>query len=102
VYRVNSKRPVTIYCVLNKGTIEETMFDCVAVKHDAATICLLGKRIPRDFKPVDLQEVLAMSVTSFDTTIARDEIECELQWPKLRAALAATQNVALDRERVLH
>jgi len=37
------------------------MFDVVATKEDAATICLLGRRVPRTFKPVDMEEILAMS-----------------------------------------
>jgi SNF2 family DNA or RNA helicase len=87
VDRVNSRPGVTIYCILHQRSIEETMFDVVATKQDAATICLLGKRIPRDFKPVDMSEVLANSISRFDVSGATPESECELAWPKLRDAI---------------
>ena len=37
VDRVNSKKPATVYCVLNSASIEELMFDVVATKQDSAT-----------------------------------------------------------------
>jgi len=85
VDRVNSRRQANIYCVLNKDSIEETMFDVVATKQDAATICLHGKRIERDFKPVDLGEVLAIALEKaiLDTT---SEALCESLWPEMRAS----------------
>ncbi len=86
VWRVNSKRPVTVYCVLHKGTIEEVMFDIVATKQDAATICLHGQRIPREFKPLDLTEVLADHLTTLPVQ-ERDERECEREWPRLRTVI---------------
>ncbi len=82
VDRVNSKYPVTIYCILHKHSFEETMFDTVATKQDAATICLLGRRIPRAFKPVDFSEVLAHSMANYKD-IGVDERDCEITWSKL-------------------
>lgn len=118
VWRVNSRNAVTVYCVLHKETIEETMFDLVsglggtahhrrnegivnilpelavshvlATKQDAATICLHGKRVPREFRPVDMGEVLAETVSRFASE-GRDELECEAEWPALRTALEATK-----------
>lgn len=88
VFRVNSKRNIKIYCVLHKDTIEEIIFDVVAVKQDAATICLHGKRIPRDFKPVDMSEVLAQTIIGFKGE-ALSERECENKWPSLRSLFGA-------------
>ena len=88
VDRVNSKPGVTIYCILNKDTIEEVMYDTVAVKDDAATICLKGKRVARDYKPVDAAELMALALTKFDITGATPEMECEDQWPLLRAQIS--------------
>lgn len=83
VDRVNSKYPVTIYTVLHKFSYEETMHDNVATKDDAAKICLLGRRIPRTFKPVDLGEVLANAINNYrDESVA--ESECENNWLELR------------------
>jgi hypothetical protein len=76
-----------IYCLLHKHTIEEVMFDIVAVKDDAATICLRGQRVPRDFKPVDGSEILAMAIDRFDVTGSTPEMDCEGKWPKLREAI---------------
>jgi hypothetical protein len=87
VDRVNSKQRANIYCLLFSGSIEETMFDVVATKADAATICLHGKRIPREFKPVDIGEVLAKSMTDFNSANFTSEIECERQWPALRQSI---------------
>ncbi|WP_160164438.1 Hint domain-containing homing endonuclease [Pedosphaera parvula] len=87
VDRVNSRPGVTIYVILHARSIEETQFDVVATKQDAATICLMGKRVPRGFKPVDMSEVLANSISRFDVSGASPESECELAWPKLRSAI---------------
>lgn len=66
--RVTSKRPMNIYCVLHRNSIEEIMFDIVATKGDAATICLRGERMPRNYKSTDLGEVLAKNFETFQIT----------------------------------
>ena len=63
------------------------MFDLVAAKDDAATICLKGRRVPREFKPLDGNEILATAIDRFDITGALPEPDCEAQWPKLRDAI---------------
>lgn len=92
VWRVNSKYPVTVWCILHDHSIETVMFDTVATKEDAATICLLGQRMPRDFKPVDFDEILADSVTQFQYDNQPTEQELESQWPKLRDKIIAAQS----------
>lgn len=96
VWRVNSQFPVTVWCILHDHSIETVMFDTVATKEDAATICLLGQRVPRDFVPVDLDEILAETVTQFQTDNQPTEYELESQWPRLRdkIAVASRQNRA--------
>jgi hypothetical protein len=104
---VNSAPGVNIWCVLHQATIEEAMFDRVATKGDAATICLHGRRVARDFKPVDAGEVLAENLIRWEQAgelddaqgrlaptkdakkqiAKRSESECEADWPKLRAEL---------------
>ncbi|MEZ5275529.1 MAG: SNF2-related protein [Opitutaceae bacterium] len=87
VDRVTS-RGSQIYCVLCDHTIESMMFDTVAMKDDAARICLHGERIPRSFIPVDMEEVLADAITSWsDVGESPFEDECEEQWPRLRDAI---------------
>lgn len=87
VDRVNSAKPATIYCVLHKHSIEETMYDTVAIKQDACEICLQGKRVPRDYKPLDMSEVLADAITNFKEECV-NERDCESQWPVLRGSLS--------------
>jgi hypothetical protein len=103
VWRVASKYPVTTYCILHQDSIEETMFDIVATKKDAATICLHGERVPRDFHPVTLEEILASHLnqaTQRPMTNSRDEAECESDWPRLRTRLEGSTVVAPWRLRV--
>tara|TARA_B100000497_G_C7530659_1_gene321842 strand:- start:34 stop:825 length:792 start_codon:yes stop_codon:yes gene_type:complete len=76
-----------IYCVLHKASIEEVMFDNVATKGDSAAICLEGKRVPRLWKPADISEVLADSITAFDSATTEDEATCENKWEILRKKL---------------
>lgn len=85
--RVTNKVVKNIYVILYQNSIEEIMYETVAVKGDAATICLKGQRIPRDFKPVDAGEVLANAIDRFDLSGATPETECETKWPKLCNAI---------------
>jgi hypothetical protein len=87
--RVTNAVKKKIYCILHKDTIEEVMFDVVATKDDAATICLKGQRTPREFRPVDPSEILATALDRFDMTGSKPEVDCEAEWPKLRDAIAA-------------
>ena len=90
--RVTSKLPMNIYCVLHRNSIEEIMFDVVATKGDAATICLRGQRVPRDFKPADLGEIIAQNFESFSVTdLQPEEGTVEQEWPALCEALRKTQ-----------
>lgn len=81
-----------IYTMLHRFSYEETMFDLVATKDDAATICLRGERVPRNFKPVDGQEVLAAAIERFDLSGATPEIICEKNWPELRDKILKARN----------
>ena len=88
VWRLTSPRPVKVWCVLHKNTIEELLFDRVAMKQDAATICLQGRRVPREFMPVDASEVLAEHIVDYqDSKDAKSEEDCESIWPTLRSQL---------------
>jgi superfamily II DNA or RNA helicase len=85
--RVTNKVTKNIYCVLHKHSIEEIQYELVGLKGDAANLCLRGRRIPRDFKPVDGSEILADAIDRFAIDGSRPETECELEWPKLREAI---------------
>ncbi|MBL18532.1 MAG: hypothetical protein CMC82_01710 [Flavobacteriaceae bacterium] len=91
VFRLNSPEDVNVYVVLHKHSIEELMFDKVGTKEDAATICLHGKRVPRDVKLTDAMEVLAEHVTgwnSLSTGPEKSEREVLNQWDGIRERLA--------------
>lgn len=135
VWRVNSAgsiwpgedRPtVRIWCILHRNSIEETMFDVVATKQDAATICLHGRRVPRDYKPRDLEEVLAESLFrkaladpkalerlqaaieggGGDVPVAAEDPHAESTlvkvWPRLREVIIATQRTPAWLKRKVH
>ncbi len=87
VWRLTSSRPVKVWCVLHKNTIEELLFDRVATKQDAATICLRGQRVPRDYMPLDASEVLAEHIVDYESKEAKSEDECESVWTTLRKQL---------------
>jgi len=88
VDRLTSKES-RIYCILHRNTIEEVMFDTVAMKDDASKIILRGQRVPRDFVPVDMSEVLMDSIIAWNsrdnTTVP--ESECAAQWDAIKDAL---------------
>jgi arylsulfatase A len=57
----------------------------LGTKEDAATICLHGKRVPRDVNMVDAQEILAEHITgweSLDKGIEVYEADNEAMWPE--------------------
>lgn len=95
VWRLTSRRPVNVWVVLHQHTIEETIFDTVATKQDAASLVLRSQRVPREFKPVDPDELVALSTAAAElaATTSPDETESEREWPNLQAALAATQRL---------
>jgi len=95
VDRINSGTPPRIYVILTEQTIEEAMFDTVATKDDAAKIVLRGQRVARDWQEIDLDDVLARSILSFDNKVATvDELELEARWPALRSTLQAKASLA--------
>jgi hypothetical protein len=78
-----------IYCILCKDTIEEVMFDTVALKDDASKIILKGQRVPRDFVPVDMSEVVMDSIMKWGDGKREtvDETDCLMAWETLKKRL---------------
>lgn len=99
-WQPDGPRKVRVWCVLHQGTVEETMFEVVATKEDAPTICLLGRRVPRTFKTVDMEEILALPYSRLRNW--KSEAECETQWPTMRDAVRATQRVPAWMRRMVH
>ena len=86
--RVTNAVIKNIYCILHENSIEEIQYETVGLKGDAANLCLRGRRIPRDFKPVDGSEILAKALDRFDLSGSTPESQCEANWPKLRKSIA--------------
>ena len=87
--RISNKCVKKIYCILHQNSIEEVQHEIVFLKSDAANLCLRGKRIPRDYKPVDSSEVLATALDRFDLSGTTPESDCESKWPILRKRLSS-------------
>ena len=89
VYRLDSPKPVTIWCILNENSIEEVMFDRVASKADAATLCLRGERVTNSNTVLDASEVIGQHIVDYqDHGKTLPEDECEKQWPTLLQRLS--------------
>ena len=89
IYRLNSPTECKMYVMLFENTIEEAIFDRVATKQDAATLCLHGQRVERDYKQMEASEVLADHIINFeDNGKARPESACEKQWQELAGAIS--------------
>jgi SNF2 family DNA or RNA helicase len=97
VHRINSPEDVDVTVILHENTIEELLFEKVATKEDAATICMKAEHSNNEEKPVDPSELLAEHFESFTTGNhdIMDEEECERQWPELMAQLKEGCTIAL-------
>lgn len=93
VYRLNSPRPVTVYVILMKNSIEEAMYDKLGSKEDTAKICLHGMRVPRDTVPMDANEIFAdhLGIFNDQNMDAVSEYMCEELWPDLLAKFDQAQ-----------
>ena len=90
VYRLNSTKDAHIRILLNKDTIEESMFEKLADKRDAATTCLLGEYVPADFKEGNVDELMAEHFLTFNEELVdtENELNLEAKWQKLRGKLS--------------
>jgi hypothetical protein len=88
VYRLDSPKDVEITVVLHENTIEELLYEKVATKEDAATMCVKGEHANPNVKNVTAAELLAQHYNNFKlSSSTKDESECEDQWPELRSTL---------------
>jgi hypothetical protein len=89
VYRLDSKKPVNVWCILNENSIEEVMYDKVSNKADAATLCLRGERAKRDNTLLDSSQVIGEHIVNYrHNGECLPEEECEKQWPDLLRRLS--------------
>jgi SNF2 family DNA or RNA helicase len=79
VWRLNSPKPVSIYVILHKDSIEEFMFDKLANKEDAATVCLRGERVERDVVSMDTNELLAEHIANMEDYDRGEPFELDME-----------------------
>ncbi|QDP67187.1 MAG: hypothetical protein Unbinned3806contig1000_60 [Prokaryotic dsDNA virus sp.] len=85
VWRLISPRPVNIFVILHKDTIEELLFEKLGLKEDSATICLRGMHVPRNVNSVHPDEIMSTHVLNFNKESRNIcEQKCEEDWPILR------------------
>jgi hypothetical protein len=98
VYRLNSETQVNIYCILIKDSIEEMIYDKLVTKEDAATICLHGKRVPRNVNTMDASELLAEHLFDWKTNNTKMINEFTLEseaWPPIRQKFEEAMGVLI-------
>lgn len=93
--RLNSIAQCKAFVLLHGRSVEDYMFDTVMVKDDAAKIVLRGQRLPRDFKPVDLGDIIA-TAAEFDAPDAISDANLQDQWETLRGRMKAAYVAYLD------
>lgn len=92
VWRLISERPVNIYVILHKDTIEELLFDKLGLKEDAATICLRGMHVPRTVNSVHPDEIMTDHIFNFNKKSQNIcEHKCEEDWPVLRHRMSTLE-----------
>jgi hypothetical protein len=93
VHRVNSERPVNIWCVLTLNSIEETIFDRVGQKEDSAVLCLHGKRVARTPQFSSPEDILAEHMIDYAATETIDEKICAAEWPTIKNRLMSAGKI---------
>ncbi len=94
VHRLTSKKPVTIYVMVTRNSIDERLVAMFQEKGDSNDLALDGRLVETDKEEIDLGQLLRDAVKDFDPTAATiDEREVEDQWaltlaPGLRDAYA--------------
>lgn len=85
VWRMNSPVSVRVWCILNRDSVEELMFDKVATKEDAATLCLYGRRQPHVDVHVDASSITAEHIINYQVSGGKtiSETQCEKEWQVL-------------------
>lgn len=92
IWRLNSKRPVTVYPIIVAGSIEERMRDYFSDKSDTAQLALDGRLIPETVEDIDPERLLAEAFETFAKAgDLADESLLEAAWPALAKRLSWSQ-----------
>jgi hypothetical protein len=87
-HRLSSKRPVTVYVMLTKGSLDEKKWVLLSAKAAAADLALDGQLMDEREEPISLEQVLKDLQTKGVPLTGEEIAEAELQ-----AAWEATTNV---------
>ena len=88
IWRLNSPKPVNIWTMITKNTIDERLAALFGEKGDSSQLALDGKLTEEQIEPPDLASLLAEAVSDFDGSAPTiDEQDIERQWPTLRTKL---------------
>ena len=78
-HRLSSKRPVTVYVMVTKGSLDEKKWELLCQKAEAADLALDGQLMDEREEPISLEEVLkdlqARGVPLTGEEIAESELE---------------------------
>ncbi|MEO6786598.1 MAG: hypothetical protein ABI318_10735 [Chthoniobacteraceae bacterium] len=92
IYRLDPEKPVTIYPMIMKGTIDEGLLSLYHEKRDSAHLALDGQLNEEHVEEVSLAQLLSDTVRSFDPgTPTVDERDIEARWPDLRRRLGLAE-----------
>ena len=88
IWRLDSPRPVTIYTMVTRGTVDEAVLALYKDKLGSSQLALDGQLTEETIEQVDLAALLEEVVRNFDPQQATvDEQDIEAQWPALKRRL---------------
>jgi len=91
-HRLSSKKPVTVYVMLTKGSLDEKKWELLCQKAEAADLALDGQLMDEREEPISLEEVLK-ELQKQGVPLTGEEIaEAQLQ-----ATWETTPHVTIDR-----
>jgi SNF2 family DNA or RNA helicase/predicted RNA methylase len=94
VWRLNSKKPVTIYPIVTKGTIDELLASTYADKKDSASLALDGKLFDEQIDDIDPDILLADAYDQYKTNPeSTPEESLEHGWTKQAKQLKIAQRL---------
>jgi SNF2-related domain/Helicase conserved C-terminal domain len=88
VHRLNSKKPVNIYPIICRNTIDRKLESLLDEKDDSSELVLDGQLMNETIEEVSLATLLKIAHAEFTADKAMDEDLCIEQWPVLRDRLS--------------
>jgi len=90
IHRINSPKPVQVYSIICRGSIDRRLEEMIHEKSDSAALAIDRELSHDDESEVNLAELLALTRQEFnDRNETVDECILETDWPALRHNLRA-------------